>query len=129
MRNIPVDVSAFTFVCVSAPRPKLVSQETGEVKVDRDGKPVFTVGLSAADGMGRVELVNVSVTGDQDGVTIGQIVTPVGLVAFPWEQYIGGEKRWGVAYRAEKITLATAAGPMAVPSPDSSSSSASADVA
>ena len=49
MRSIPVDVSALTFVCVSAPRPKLVNQDTGEVKVDRDGKTVFTVGLSAAD--------------------------------------------------------------------------------
>ncbi|GLZ04830.1 hypothetical protein Acsp03_22960 [Actinomadura sp. NBRC 104412] len=52
MRNIPVDISSLTFVCVSPPRPKLVSQETGEVKVDRDGKPVFTVGLSVADASG-----------------------------------------------------------------------------
>ncbi|MCQ0018382.1 hypothetical protein [Actinomadura madurae] len=37
MRNIPVDVSALTFVCVSPPRPKLVNQETGEVKTDRNG--------------------------------------------------------------------------------------------
>ena len=108
MRNIPVDVSALTFVCVSAPRPKLVSQETGEVKVDRDGKTVFTVGLSAADAMGRVELVNVSVPGDQD-VMIGQIVTPVGLVAFPWEQVRGGEKRWGIAYRASGLTVSAPA--------------------
>ncbi|WP_131742128.1 SCO3933 family regulatory protein [Actinomadura roseirufa] len=105
MRNIPVDVSALTFVCVSAPRPKLVSQETGEVKVDREGRTVFTVGLSAADATGRVELVNVSLSGDQD-VSIGQIVTPVGLVAFPWEQTIGGQKRWGIAYRASRVVVA-----------------------
>jgi hypothetical protein len=104
VRNIPVDLAALTFVCVSAPRPKLVSKETGEVKVDRDGRTVFTVGLSAADAMGRVELVNVSVPGDQD-VSIGQIVRPVGLVAFPWEQVLGGQKRWGVAYRAEQIAV------------------------
>ncbi|QXJ22795.1 hypothetical protein AGRA3207_003855 [Actinomadura graeca] len=122
MRNIPVDVSALTFVCVSAPRPKLVSQETGEVKTDRDGNTVFTVGLSAADAMGRVELVNLSVPGDQD-VTIGQIVSPVDLVAFPWEQVINGQKRWGIAYRASRVAVA---GPVGVPDVPGS---AAADVA
>lgn len=110
MRNIPVDVSALTFVCVSAPRPKVVNQDTGEVKVDRNGQTVFTVGLSAADATGRVELLNVAVVGDQS-VTIGEVVTPVGLVAFPWEAVLGGEKRWGVAYRADRIVPVSAAGP------------------
>mgnify|MGYP001478597960 CR=1 FL=1 len=102
MRNIPVDISALTFVCVSPPRPKLVDQNTGEVKVDRNGQTVFTVGLSAADPSGRVELVNVSVSGDQD-ITLGQVVSPVGLVAFPWEQVRNGQRRWGIAYRAAQI--------------------------
>ncbi|GLZ15080.1 hypothetical protein Acsp04_53150 [Actinomadura sp. NBRC 104425] len=102
MRYIPVDVSALTFVCVSAPRPKLVSRETGEVKVDRDGNTVFTVGLSAAGESGRVELLNVAVSGDP-GVTVGQVVRPVGLVAFPWERQAGGRLRWGIAYRAAQI--------------------------
>ncbi|WP_242883397.1 SCO3933 family regulatory protein [Actinomadura litoris] len=123
MRSIPVDLSALTFICVSAPRPKLVSQETGEVKVDRDGKTVFTVGLSAADATGRVDLVNVSVPGDQE-VSIGQIVTPVGLVAFPWDQVIGGQQRWGIAYRASRIELAAP-----VSAPESSAASVAADVA
>jgi hypothetical protein len=105
MRNIPVDTAALSFVCVSAPRPKLVDQNTGEVKVDRDGQTVYTVGLSAADASGRVELINVSTSGDP-GTAIGQIVTPVGLVAFPWEQFRGGEKRWGIAYRAASIVPA-----------------------
>lgn len=119
MRNIPVDTSAFTFVCVSAPRPKLVDQDTGEVKVDRSGQTVFTVGLSAADQMGRVELLNIAVPGDQS-VTIGEIVTPVGLVAFPWEMIRDGGKVWGIAYRADQIVPAGVR---------PSSSSAAADVA
>ncbi|MFI0370397.1 hypothetical protein ACH35V_21220 [Actinomadura sp. 1N219] len=110
MRNIPVDVSALTFVCVSAPRPKVINQDTGEVKVDRNGQTVFTVGLSAADATGRVELLNVAVVGDQS-VTIGEVVTPGGLVAFPWEAVLGGEKRWGVAYRADRIGPVSATGP------------------
>ncbi|GAA3948247.1 hypothetical protein GCM10023085_33150 [Actinomadura viridis] len=125
MRNIPVDVSNLTFVCVSPPRPKLVDQDTGEVKVDRNGQAVFTVGLSAADPMGRVELLNVAVSGDQD-VTLGQIVTPVALTAFPWEQIRNGEKRWGIAYRAERIILAA---PVAVPSPGPAPVSGAADAA
>jgi hypothetical protein len=120
VRNIPVDVSALTFVCVSPPRPKLVNQETGEVKTDRNGHTVFTVGLSAADVTGRVDLLNVAVVGDQ-AVTIGEVVTPVGLVAFPWEAVLGGEKRWGVAYRADRIAPVSAVSP----SPSSASASSS----
>ncbi|MFB4311952.1 hypothetical protein [Actinomadura sp. GTD37] len=119
MRNIPVDVSALTFVCVSPPRPKLVNQDTGEVKTDRNGQTVFTVGLSAADASGRVDLLNVAVVGDQ-AVTIGEVVTPVGLVAFPWEAVLGGEKRWGVAYRAERIAPVSAVSPSSVSASDAS---------
>jgi hypothetical protein len=125
MRNIPVDTSALTFVCVSAPRPKLVNQETGEVKTDRNGHTVFTVGLSAADMAGRVDLLNVAVVGDQS-VTIGEVVTPVGLVAFPWEAVLGGEKRWGVAYRADRIAPVSARGPAGRDSASSSSDSSAA---
>lgn len=116
MRNIPVDTAALSFVCVSAPRPKLVDQDTGEVKVDRNGATVYTVGLSAADESGRVDLINVAISGDPE-VTIGQVVTPVGLTAFPWEQVIGGRQRWGIAYRADQITpIVPAAVPTEVPS-------------
>jgi hypothetical protein len=66
--------------------------------------------------MGRVELLNVSVPGDQD-TTIGQIVTPVGLVAFPWEQVLNGQKRWGIAYRAAQIIPTAAAGTAAQSAP------------
>ena len=106
MRNIPipVDTTRLTFVCVAAPRPRLVNQDTGEVKVGRDGQTVFQVGLSAADvASGRVELINVNVSGDP-GVTVGQVVEPVGLVGFVWEQTRDGEVRWGIAYRAASIT-------------------------
>lgn len=103
MRNIPIDTTRFTFVCVSAPRPRLLNQETGEVKQDKEGNIVFTVGLSAADNeTGRVELMNVSISGDP-GVSVGQVVQPGGLTAIPWEQRRGGELRWGIAFRASSI--------------------------
>lgn len=105
MRNIPipVDVSRLTFVCVTDPRPRLVSQQTGEVKKDRSGQTVYQVGLSAADASGRVELVNVSVSGEPQ-VRVGQMVSPAGLVGFAWEQARNGETRWGIAYRADSVT-------------------------
>ncbi len=110
MRNIPipVDVLRLTFVVVTDPRPRLVSHETGEVKTDRNGQTVYQVGLSAADVTGRVELVNVSVSGEPD-VKIGQVVVPARLVGFVWEQTRNGEVRWGIAYRADAITPASTA--------------------
>jgi hypothetical protein len=93
-------------VCVTAPRPRLVSQETGEVKTDKSGRTVYTVGMSAADVTGRVELVNVNVSGEPD-VSVGQVVDPAGLVGFAWEQVRGGQLRWGISYRADSITAAT----------------------
>lgn len=110
MRNIPIpiDVSRLTFVCVTEPRPRLVSKVTGEVKTDRNGQTVYQVGLSAADATGRVELVNVSVSGEPQ-IRIGQVAEVAGLVGFTWEQTRNGEVRWGIAYRADAITAASAA--------------------
>ncbi len=34
---IPVDTARLTFVCVTDPRPRLVSKDTGEIKTDRNG--------------------------------------------------------------------------------------------
>lgn len=109
MRNIPipVDVARLTFVCVTDPRPRLVSQETGEVKTDRTGQVVYQVGLSAADVTGRVELVNVSVAGEPQ-IRIGQVAELTGLVGFVREQTRNGQARWGIAYRADSITAAAA---------------------
>ncbi|MBW8487243.1 SCO3933 family regulatory protein [Actinomadura parmotrematis] len=122
MRNIPVDVSVLTFVCVSPARPKLISQETGEIKTDKDGNTVFTVGLAASDEMGRVELVNVSLSRDP-GLAVGQVVRPVGLAGMVWEAELGGKMRWGIAYRAADLAPVA---PVAVPSPVTSADTADA---
>jgi hypothetical protein len=104
MRNIPIpiDTTRLAFVVVTAPRPRLVSQQTGEVKTDKNGRTVYTVGLSAADATGRVELVNVSVSGEP-ALTVGEVVEPSGLVGFAWEQVRNGQLYWGIAYRADSI--------------------------
>jgi hypothetical protein len=105
---IPIDTSRLTFVVVTAPRPRLVSQETGEIKTDKSGRTVYTTGLSAADATGRVELVNVNMSGEPP-ISVGQVAELAGLVGFAWEQVRGGQLRWGIAYRADSITPATAA--------------------
>jgi hypothetical protein len=79
-----------------------VSQETGEVKLAKNGEVIYQVGLTSANEDGRVDLLTVAVTGDP-GVTVGQVVTPAGLVGFYWEQTINGERRSGVSFRAEQI--------------------------
>ena len=105
MRNIPIpiDTARLTFVVVSAPRPRLANMETGEVKTDKSGRTVYTVGMSASNATGRVELVNISVSGEPP-VSVGEVVEPAGLVGFAWEQVRKGQMYWGIAYRAESIT-------------------------
>src|SRR4051794_7276383 len=111
MRNIPipVDVSKLEFVCVAAPRPRVMNKQTGEVKVDKQGRTVFTVGLSVSDlGSDGLELVNVNISADPP-VTVGMVVTPVDLVGFVWEQTRNGETRWGISYRATDLVPASSA--------------------
>ena len=108
MRNIaiPVDTSRLTFVCVTPPRPRLVNQDTGEIKTDKNGRTIYQVGLSVSDQSGRAELINVSVPGEPP-VSVGQVVELAALVGFAWEQIRNGQTRWGIAYRAESITPAS----------------------
>jgi hypothetical protein len=65
------------------------------------------VGLSATDADGRADVLNVSVPGEPK-LVIGQIVVPAGLVGFAWEQRRDGELAWGIAYRAESISVVSA---------------------
>jgi hypothetical protein len=109
MRNmpIPVDTSRLTFVCVTPPRPRLVNQDTGEIKTDKNGRTVYQVGLSVSDQTGRAELINVNIPGEPH-VSVGQVVELAGLVGFAWEQTRNGQLRWGIAYRGESVTAAPA---------------------
>ncbi|MCO5992998.1 SCO3933 family regulatory protein [Actinoallomurus rhizosphaericola] len=104
--GIPVDTRALTFVCVAPPAPKLVNRETGEVKVDAEGRTVFQVGLSVATEAGRIDLVTVNVPGDPE-VQVGQIVTVSDLIARPWKQVIGGQERHGISFGASAVVPAS----------------------
>lgn len=105
--GIPVDTAALTFVCIAPPQPRITNRETGEVKVDAQGRTVFQVGLSVANEAGRVDLVTVNVPGDPQ-IQVGQIVTVSGLIARPWQQVINGQQRHGISFAASAVTPATA---------------------
>ncbi|MCG5220421.1 SCO3933 family regulatory protein [Streptosporangium soli] len=110
MRNIPipVDVARLTVTCVKAPRPRLVSKETGEIKRDKDGNTMYEVTLLMEDDRGRMELVKVSASPEPQ-ITAGEEVIPVGLVGYVWEQARDGVTRWGISYRAVSFTPAAVA--------------------
>lgn len=102
MQSIPVDVGRLgSLLCVVEPAPKLVSVETGEVKTDRDGRTVWTVGLAVREGSGRrASIVEVSVPGEPVGVVVGMPVQVTDLVAVSWQM---GD-RHGVSFRASAVT-------------------------
>ncbi|WP_424529231.1 hypothetical protein ACOZ38_06585 [Sphaerisporangium viridialbum] len=103
MRNIPipVDTNRLQFTCVKAPRPRLVNQDTGEIKKDKDGQIVHEVVLLAEDDAGRIELLKVGLSGDSS-ISPGNQVIPVGLVGYVWEM----GQRWGISYRATSFAPA-----------------------
>lgn len=111
MRNIPipVDTAKLTFVCVAEARPRVLNQETGEVKTDKSGNTVYEVPVSVTDESGRIELVRLGVAGEPS-VSIGTQVRPVDLVGYVWEMNRNGTNRWGVSYRAASILPAAADG-------------------
>lgn len=100
--GIPVDTANLTFVCVAPPHPKITNQETGEVKVDREGRTVYQVGLSVATEAGRIDLVTVNVPCDPE-VQVGQIVTVPDLIARPWKQVFNGQERHGISFGAPTV--------------------------
>ncbi|MEV6649968.1 hypothetical protein [Streptomyces sp. NPDC051219] len=110
MASFKIDLStAVVFVAVE-PKLKVINKETGEVAVDRETKAkMMTVGLTIADD-GEANLYNVSIpeTGIPAGVKLGLPVKVVGLKARDWENTFGGEKRFGIAFRA--VALVTPSG-------------------
>lgn len=105
MQSIPVDSARLgTMTCIVAPEARLANRETGEVKTNRDGVPVFTVGVAVRQEGRRASIIEISVTGEPAGVAEGVRVNVTGLVAFSWAM---GD-RHGLSFRADSITPAPA---------------------
>ncbi len=114
MRNIPipVDTSKLQYVCVRAPRPRVLNQDSGEIKTDKHGNTVYETILSVEDTFGRIELVKVGTSGEPP-IAAGQDATPVGMVGYVWEMTQSGAPRWGISYRAASIVPAEQANALA----------------
>ncbi|MFJ4843891.1 hypothetical protein [Streptomyces sp. NPDC088733] len=106
MPSFKIDLStAVTFVA-TAPTPKLVSKQTGEVAIDREtGAQLMTVGLLISDeGEGNLYQVTVPSTGVEATLTPGTVVSVIGLKARDWENTFNGQTRHGISFRAVAIT-------------------------
>jgi hypothetical protein len=99
---IPVDTHRLRFSCAKAPRPRLVDQDTGKFKLDKDGNKIYETVLLAEDEYGRIELVKVGTSGEPS-IVQGQDVVPTGMVGYVWELTQNGSARWGISYKAASI--------------------------
>ncbi|URN12686.1 hypothetical protein LUW77_16725 [Streptomyces radiopugnans] len=110
MQSIPVDTSRLGVLrCAVAPEPKIADFEKQEVKKDREGNTIYTVGVMVRQEGRRVSVIEVAVTGEPKGVTEGAEVRLTGLEAFAWAM---GD-RHGISFRAAAVTPVT---PAAAPS-------------
>jgi hypothetical protein len=114
LQRIPVDLSGCLTICSELPVPRLRDRESGEVRKDRDGRTLFSVGVCVIQERDS-DVVSVTVVGEPAGLERGAPVVVRNLVASPWEQRDDrtGQLRHGVAFRAESIVPAGApvAGP------------------
>lgn len=112
MQSIPVDGTRLgTMTCIVAPEARVANRETGEIKTNRDGTPVFTVGVAVRQEGRRASIIEISVTGEPVGITEGVRVEVAGLTAFSWAM---GD-RHGLSFRADTITRALPGVPAAPP--------------
>lgn len=101
MRNIPVDTRSLSFLCVGESDVK-ADRDTGEVKVDREGRQLHTVDVvamaSPPDPLQRPEVIRVTTPLVKNAVP-GQPLQVLGLQASPY--LIEGKA--GMAWKASEI--------------------------
>ncbi|WP_367140513.1 MULTISPECIES: SCO3933 family regulatory protein [Streptomyces] len=104
MQSIPVDTTRLGVLrCAVAPEPKTTGlDEKKEVKRDREGNTIWTVGVMVRQDGRRVSVIEVAVAGEPKGVVEGVEVRLTGLEAFAWAM---GD-RHGISFRANAITPA-----------------------
>lgn len=101
MQSIPVDTTRLGVLrCAVAPEAKISNFETQEVKKDKEGNTIYTVGVMVRQEGRRVSVIEVAVTGEPKGVAEGTEVRITGLEAFAWSM---GD-RHGISFRAAAIT-------------------------
>src|SRR5437870_2377830 len=94
--NLYLDVTRYQYTVTLNPQPKL--DQNGKQKYTRDGAPMFQTQMQALDEDG-ASILTVTTAGEKPNVTVGQVVTPFGLEAIPWNT----NGKTGVAYRAREL--------------------------
>lgn len=97
MKTIPVDTSRITALVGGA--IEAATTPTGEVRRDRDGKPLFNVPIVVVVEGGSPDTLAVRVPGPMRELAPLTPVQLVGLVARPWQM----EGRSGVSYSAAAV--------------------------
>jgi hypothetical protein len=112
IKGLPIDLGRFSGrIVMIAPRPR-VNTETGELRPDRDGQPVFLVGVAMVkDGTNEAQILDIQVTSALVGIEPGTVVELEDLEATPWN--FNG--RTGLSWKVSKITASGPAGIKAVP--------------
>jgi hypothetical protein len=106
MPSFKIDVSTAVVFVATAPTPKLVNKQTGEIALDKETRaPLYVVGLLVSDeGEGNLYQVTVPETGLPEGLAPGVPVKVIGLKARDWENEFNGQKRHGISFRAVAVT-------------------------
>jgi hypothetical protein len=98
MLLLRIELGDTRFRVAGTARPKQVK---GEQARTRDGRPVWTVRLTAIEpGRNSAETIWVEVPGDEPELAIDDLVQPVGLIYTPWVNRKGEIVR---SFRAEQI--------------------------
>lgn len=103
VQTIPVDTGRLgAILCVVGPEPR-VNPETGQIRVDRDGKTIYLVGVAVRQAEGRkTDTIEVAVPGQPQGIAEGMRVVITDLTAVQWQM---GD-RSGTSFRATAIAPA-----------------------
>ena len=103
LKNLPLDTGKLgAALCVSCEIK--TDPDTKAVRADRDGVPIWVVGVAVRPEGRKGALIEVSVSGEPTGLLVGGHVELHNLEAFWWE--VGG--RSGLSFRADRITPALA---------------------
>jgi hypothetical protein len=115
IRYIPVDVARLAgLMCVVAPELK-TDPTSGEIKLDRDGKRQWVIGVAVREpGSRRPTVIEVTTLTEPERIGEGSPVRLMGLTASQWEM----EGRSGISWKADEVLLGAApAAPVAAAAP------------
>lgn len=106
MRQIPVDTTGAVMLVAQPPQPKIANRQTGEIATDREtGAPLMTIDVMfVMNGNAEILSLTVPESGFSGELATGTPVALTGVVARPWENEFGGQKRHGISFRAVAVT-------------------------